>query len=1099
MLQHSTIPFVGRQAELKAIADFSRYATEGDGLVALWISGEAGIGKSRLIERAIPEVRQSDAIVLRVRYYPDSPSSVYALLHGALSGQQQACVMARLPESPEPTGVIGAIRRLARLRRVILICEDVHAMPEEGERAFLRLLHGLVHEPIGLICTARPGDNPPYPAVLPYVVRTLTLQALATDDLRHLMEHYRIADGKGSSGALLYELTRGIPIVVRSVLPELLEIAKKEGSLPADNVRITRLLREKAAMSISAVVREAVAQLAPDEGRYAADLAVMGELFSEGAGRILLGDDARRILDSLRRKGIVALPTDVPKSIQGIPDEDRTWGFTHSLLHEELSGQTSVDPNRLIALLESGVPLYSNRPLLTLARFGRACGDPQLREIILRALIRQLKKITPENGSGTVMPLHEALDAWFQEAGELLDEALRDELRLALLNNQTRLGMYHPRSAHHRARREELLDATADPATAEQAILRAVILARIPPPRHGDLPGHIDYLVREAEEIVERFPSLAIHEEVTELLASIAGKIRIRPMRRHIDWIRGRLSVIEKALARDPSNHELRLAFQYVAGHLLPLFKTREELADRYELVDSLTGMFGDEAIDESILHSWGHLLLNSGRLREARRALSEGILRHFQERPVIGFAIQPTVIMCEALMGAPSDHVERSLNGLLGRVEDVLGKEAAGSYVVFAVALRAIAIGRMREEGAWAYPFAFRLIGEDPHASDSRRLHDIVSDNGDLAPLVESGMAPEDVRPVLDYVAEMHDDRSRAREHFRATLCSPVVNIEMVFEVRAIVALLRRSASTPRNLLDAEARELIPAALRRAIDWCFMHEAFGLIPPLLRDARDVLPAGELNELTERLAVMRERIGDEFGWSQRSGGRSELPLLKMLGSIAVISPDGSMQRVQGARGRRILGLMIANSLMDRPQSSGEFRAVAAEGESDGANTVRVAIARLRTMLGKDAIITSGRTAPRLNRSVLRLDMLEAAEALARCEQAIETQKPRTAKINALAALDIAGGDPPYPSLYGEFFEAARLDFELRMRRTIIAVGRFLCREEDYDEAVDLMRRAWARMPNDEAIAEELISILQTTGRNAEAVTVRTRLDGSPAD
>ena len=55
--------FVGREAELKMVADAVRSARSGDSEL-VFIEGEAGLGKSRLLWEAVDRYRPADALVM---------------------------------------------------------------------------------------------------------------------------------------------------------------------------------------------------------------------------------------------------------------------------------------------------------------------------------------------------------------------------------------------------------------------------------------------------------------------------------------------------------------------------------------------------------------------------------------------------------------------------------------------------------------------------------------------------------------------------------------------------------------------------------------------------------------------------------------------------------------------------------------------------------------------------------------------------------------------------------------------------------------------------------------------------------------------------
>lgn len=1099
MLFASTIPFVGRRKELERIAAFANRATEGDGLAVLWIVGEAGIGKSRLIDRVVPDIEAGQGVVLRVRFYPETSSGIFRSLHDALAGQPHAAAIARLSEAYDPENLLTAVRRLARLRPVIFIFEDLHCLKEEGTAEFTRFIGSTASEPVGLVCTTRPGDYPACPPPLPYIVQSLTLAPLLPEDLDLILRHYGMERNGENHGELLHRITRGVPIVLRSILPELIEINRGTAGEWSRSAEIGQLLRNKAAMSISAIVREAVDRLAPPERRAAAALAGLGEVFSEQGANLLLGEDAPGVLERLQREGIIGPPVSLPRRLAGEWDDGATWAFTHSLLHEELCGSAPLDPQSIAPLLKRNVPLYSNRPLLDLARTGRAIPDREERIAILEELIDRVSDQSGEQSWELLKPSFIAVCEWFAAEEPDLPEEIRERLKTLLTHVVTHIRIYQPRSAELHDLIEAQFRVADPPRTIHEGVREAIMIAHLPPPNYRDLPGHIAGLLDRVRELTTLFPPLAGKTEIIEALASIAGKMRLRPVRSQIRQIRDHLAAVEKELEKDERNRTLAEDFTQLAGHIIPLFSTPEELTDRSRLTQEILRLRNGAFPPVSICMSWGHHLIGSGRLHEGRRFLHEALLHYYQGRPTAGIPLRFMLVFIDALMGAPLSSIERNLKGLLAPAEESMGGNMRGSYVVIGLALRAMGIGKLTGELEWGYRLAVEIAGNDPHVADLYRLSGLSDGTPEgLADVIESDMCPEAVLPLLRYAAGADNDREAAERCAAEVLSGEIVHVDQTFELRAAVALLEYSAGSGRNPLLPETRTRIADGLRRALGWCRRHGTAGAALPLLRCAGNYFSAAELAEHRNGIMLLRSEAAEEFGWNEAEE-QSRLPLLKMIGTIGLAPPDeGPLQRVQGARGRRILGLMVANSLMERPHSAEEFRAAAAEDEADAANTVRVAIARLRALLGREAIITAGNAPPRLDIRRLRVDLLEALAELDRCRRAIQLRQPRIAKKSAENALAIVRGEPAYPTLYGEFFQAARLDFELRLRQTVLAAARFLRREEDYDEAADLLGTAFEQMPNDEEIVGELTEALHLAGRNAEGVSVRASFLGNVA-
>ena len=165
-LNHGSTPFIGRESELGRLLEFLTDENR-SGLEALLLIGEAGVGKSRLIESAVRRGEGSQQSLLHIRLRPEGSASLAPLIAEAIQRSPSTRLLFNGDSSSSPfslpvklTEAIGRIRRLSALRRTSLIIEDIHLLEGERLHEFLYLLDSLRDEPIGLLAVARPIDFP---------------------------------------------------------------------------------------------------------------------------------------------------------------------------------------------------------------------------------------------------------------------------------------------------------------------------------------------------------------------------------------------------------------------------------------------------------------------------------------------------------------------------------------------------------------------------------------------------------------------------------------------------------------------------------------------------------------------------------------------------------------------------------------------------------------------------------------------------------------------------------------------------------------------------------------------------------------------------
>jgi hypothetical protein len=369
-----SLPFVGRAAELAALEELARSAFAGRAQLAL-VTGEPGIGKTRLIEEVESRVRDV-ATIAWSRAWEVGGAPTYWLWAQVLRnlathpgwpaaiGAAQRDVLAPIDpfsfgEAPAAEGeqarfrlfsAVGALLAdLARTRPLLIVIDDAHAADLPSLLLLRFLLRELRNARVLFIATQRSTQaNPPEEvaallASLARDARTLALTGLSSAEIEELVERAR---GRPSSALArsLHEATSGNAFF-------LVEMLGSGGPIP-------HAVRE-------AIARQ-LATLDHDTRRLLSAAAVLGRAATVPllCGLSSLSSDV--VLASLDRAARERILRE---------SDDGRWSFAHALFREtiyvELTPRQRIEQHRRTAhVLEDQVTHVTE-----LARHWAACAS----------------------------------------------------------------------------------------------------------------------------------------------------------------------------------------------------------------------------------------------------------------------------------------------------------------------------------------------------------------------------------------------------------------------------------------------------------------------------------------------------------------------------------------------------------------------------------------------------------------------------------------------------------------------------------------------------------------------------------------------------
>lgn len=409
-------PLVGRQAELAALGRWWASVARGNGAPLLALSGEMGIGKTRLARTLARQAAAEGALVLwsrcdeepiepyqpfaeLLRHYVAGLSAIeldriplwqmaeLAHLVPGLRGRVEERVHAQGSGRGDPDierlrfvqAITSTLSELAKTRRVLLVLDDLH----HADHPTLLLLRHLLRSrqsggPV-VLGTYRPTDLPPGHPLRATLNRLtggmepmqLEVEGLDESAVSELLSLAGVANRPDVAG-LLY-LTRGNPLLLCEIIGQLDGGHRATPSDPAT----AEGLELPVPTAISELLASRIAGMPEDVVSLVEAAAVAGPQFDAHVTGEAAGLDPSRALDAFDRAVAVGLLRE-EAGVEG------HYAFTHPLFREAIyramsRGRRVRLHHRTAQAISSLGPTLRDRHLDDLARhaaLGVALGDP---------------------------------------------------------------------------------------------------------------------------------------------------------------------------------------------------------------------------------------------------------------------------------------------------------------------------------------------------------------------------------------------------------------------------------------------------------------------------------------------------------------------------------------------------------------------------------------------------------------------------------------------------------------------------------------------------------------------------------------------------
>ena len=385
--------FIGRASEREALYRLIERTRSGQGHVAL-VSGEAGVGKSRLVSSAKAYAADQGFLLLQGNCFQVDSSYPYAplidLLRASMaltlpSIEPDPIILARLlPELalsqpdhvPDPEQekrhLFAALTRFfkeqAGRQPLLLVIEDLHWCDAISLEFLLSLSRACVAQPLLLLMTYRSDEvQPDLQRFLAQLARArlsqeLRLDPLSRDDVDAMLGAMFALSVSEQAELLelIYPLTEGNPFFVEELLTSLVsrgDLWSDDGTWRRKPHLDTRGELLPVPRSVQEAVQQRTRQLSADARHVITCAAVAGRRFDFAVLQQVMGRDEEQLLTLI--KELVAMQLVVEVSAE-------QFAFRHALTQQAVYTGLLARERRLLhrTLAEAIEQLYATTPML---------------------------------------------------------------------------------------------------------------------------------------------------------------------------------------------------------------------------------------------------------------------------------------------------------------------------------------------------------------------------------------------------------------------------------------------------------------------------------------------------------------------------------------------------------------------------------------------------------------------------------------------------------------------------------------------------------------------------------------------------------------
>ncbi|MEV6631303.1 BTAD domain-containing putative transcriptional regulator [Actinoplanes sp. NPDC051470] len=279
----SGVPFIGRRDELELLSGLVDDLAQGRGN-AVWLEGEAGIGKSELLTSAFARATAAGCqvawgIAEELGQRVPFQALMEALGLETTSSDPRLAAAAERLQGEGDTGLLGFIREACLRAPLLLIVDDMHWADESSVLVWGRLASAVRRLPLLLVAASRPDTRLGQlrRALIGREAHILDLKPLSTPDVETLIGDI-VGGAPGEGLRYLAARTGGNPLYTREMAADL--VRQRSVTVVDGVAEVDGTVADRMPASLIGAVRRTLESLSPDTQEVLRLAALLGMEFA---------------------------------------------------------------------------------------------------------------------------------------------------------------------------------------------------------------------------------------------------------------------------------------------------------------------------------------------------------------------------------------------------------------------------------------------------------------------------------------------------------------------------------------------------------------------------------------------------------------------------------------------------------------------------------------------------------------------------------------------------------------------------------------------------------------------------------------------------